>query len=48
MNSVECGSFLYLISDDPESESVGKDLILANPSNEAVVFSGGVEWDGID
>jgi hypothetical protein len=48
LNSVECGSFLNLISDDPEGESVGEDLIFANPSNEAVVFPGGVEWDWVE
>lgn len=47
LDGIEGGSFADLVTDNPEGEGVGEDLIFADATDEAVVLAGGVEGDGV-
>ena len=48
MHGIKRGAFANLIADDPEVESVFKDDVFADSSDEAVVLAGGIERHGED
>lgn len=48
LDGIESGPFADLIADDPEGEGIWDDLVPTNATDEAVVLSDGIKWDGVE
>ena len=45
LHCIECGAFTDLVAHYPQVECVGKNKVFTNPTHEAIILAGSVEWD---